>query len=133
MRQIAVFGALLLVTVLLLDGADRGSSASLADEGYQRAVVRVAQATAFKQRHQSKGIDCVACHGAEPDFAVVPTVEVCLGCHESYEAVAELTADVVPNPHHSHMGEGRCTDCHSEHLEPRLTCNQCHVFEMDVP
>ncbi|MBA4282430.1 cytochrome c3 family protein [Ralstonia sp.] len=59
--------------------------------------------------------------------------EVCLGCHESTRQLQSLTVEVVPNPHHSHMGEVKCTNCRSEHAEPRLSCNQCHVFEMRVP
>lgn len=132
MRLITLIAALSIAMFLIVQAFDFGRQ-GVADDGLEEAVARVAEATAFKQRHQSKGIDCAACHGPELDFAVLPTVDVCLSCHESYEAVAELTGDVVPNPHYSHMGEGTCTDCHSEHLEPRLSCNQCHVFEMDVP
>ncbi len=132
MRLTTLITAMLVVTLLIVQGFDLGRE-GVADDGFERAVVRVAEATAFKQRHQDKGIDCAGCHGSEPDFSVAPAAEVCLGCHESYEAVAELTVDVVPNPHHSHMGEVKCTDCHSEHAEPRLSCNQCHVFEMRVP
>lgn len=127
------YAALLIATLLFFDSAGRDFSAALGDEGYERAVARVTEATAVKQRHQSMGVNCAGCHGPEQDFSVVPPMDVCLKCHESYDAVAARTADVVPNPHHSHMDEVTCTDCHSEHQEPRVSCNQCHEFQMSVP
>ncbi len=86
----------------------------------------------FKQRHALLGIECAACHGA--DQAVrLPPMATCFQCHGSYADVAELTKSLIPNPHHSHMGEVPCGECHKEHAESRLSCNQCHVFEMSVP
>ena len=38
-------------------------------------------------------------------------------------------ADLVPNPHHSHLGQVNCEDCHKANLsKPVLMCNQCHNF-----
>jgi hypothetical protein len=87
----------------------------------------------LKQKHAPFGVRCADCHGADMSFAEVPPTAQCLACHESYEALAEQTAGLIPNPHHSHMGDVTCTSCHSEHFESRMSCNQCHVFEMEVP
>ena len=53
----------------------------------------------------------------------------CLKCHVSYEALAERTKNVSPNPHVSHQGAVNCEDCHKANLsKPVLMCNQCHNF-----
>ncbi len=132
MRWIAALAILIMTSFVI----SWGSTEDLQDSSeatLDALVLRSAAAEEFKQRHQTFGIECTACHGAELDFSVVPPMEQCLACHESYDAVAKLTADVVPNPHHSHMGEVPCSDCHSEHQEFQLSCNQCHIFEMDFP
>jgi hypothetical protein len=88
--------------------------------------------SSLKHRHAKFHVPCAACHGPDQSIAV-PTQEACFQCHGSYAEVAELTKKSVPNPHHSHMGEVSCDQCHSEHGDSRLSCNQCHVFEMKVP
>ena len=46
-----------------------------------------------------------------------------------YDKLAKQTADLVPNPHHSHLGQVNCEDCHKANLsKPVLICNQCHNF-----
>lgn len=86
----------------------------------------------FKQRHALFGIECAACHGTDQAVSL-PPMTTCFQCHGSYSDVAELTKNLIPDPHHSHMGEVPCGECHKEHAESRLFCNQCHVFEMNVP
>ena len=50
-------------------------------------------------------------------------------CHGDYDKLAKQTADLVPNPHHSHLGQVNCEDCHKANLsKPVLMCNQCHNF-----
>ncbi|WP_251231458.1 cytochrome c3 family protein [Adlercreutzia aquisgranensis] len=119
--------------------------------------------------HATNNTQCVDCHTDESTLATVHadgagkdpatklrktkmTSEDCLACHEhdSLEAIAERTADVVVtddqgkaiNPHA--LPEGRdheslaCTACHVSHVatdtltEARSTCIGCHhagVFE----
>lgn len=90
-------------------------------------------ASGLKQKHAAFGVGCAQCHSADLSFAETPPTAVCLACHGSHDAVAQRTASLTPNPHHSHMGEAACTTCHSEHSESQLSCNQCHIFEMRTP
>lgn len=86
----------------------------------------------MEQRHAEFGVQCSDCHGAAMSVPV-PTMEQCAACHGSYSDLAALTDDMIPNPHDSHMGEEACGQCHREHEESRLSCNDCHIFDMDVP
>jgi hypothetical protein len=55
--------------------------------------------------------------------------EWCLRCHEhgSVEQVAELTAELDPNPHVvGHHGELECNTCHNMHRASEDHCAQCH-------
>ena len=36
----------------------------------------------------------------------------CLQCHQSYDALAEKTKNLEPNPHKSHLGAVNCVECH---------------------
>lgn len=133
MRWILIL-PLLFILALFADGlAGPDAGAVSVANPLDVLLTHAAKSTEFQHRHQSFGVECASCHGAEPDFSTVPPMAQCLSCHGSYEDVAEMTVDQIPNPHHSHMGEVTCTDCHSEHQEPRLSCNQCHVFDMMVP
>ena len=58
--------------------------------------------------------------------------ERCLVCHQSYEALAERTKALNPNPHKTHLGNVRCTDCHAGHQQGKLMCNDCHKFNLTV-
>lgn len=92
----------------------------------------IAQSPEFKQRHGQSGIACTTCHGT--DFSAGVPVATCLTCHGSYEALAERSRRVVPNPHAPHhLGEVRCGQCHKEHRASVLFCNRCHIFDGDVP
>ena len=73
------------------------------------------------------------CSTCPPDgqFAA-PAKTPCLGCHESYEKIAERTAKMTPNPHASHRGEPNCSNCHSMHAKPRFECNDCHTFNIKM-
>ncbi len=127
MRVLAAFVTLSLIVYLAGMG---GSGSAPRDVGL--SMVTFASG-GLKQKHADFGVGCAGCHGADLSFAEPPTTAVCLLCHESHDAVARLTARLLPNPHHSHMGEAACTTCHMEHSESRLSCNQCHVFEMRTP
>ena len=57
------------------------------------------------------------------------TKNQCMKCHGDYEKLGAQTADLVPNPHKSHLGAVNCEDCHKATLsKPVLMCNQCHNF-----
>lgn len=55
----------------------------------------------------------------------------CMKCHGDYEKLGQQTADLVPNPHKSHLGQVNCEDCHKPNLaKPVLMCNECHQFKI---
>jgi fumarate reductase flavoprotein subunit len=81
-----------------------------------------------KGAHGRIGLTCANCHGDEATPSR-PAMSACLGCHVSYDALAAKTARLQPNPHKSHLGELRCTYCHSGHGTPKLYCNECHDFK----
>ncbi|HZK24103.1 MAG TPA: cytochrome c3 family protein [Oscillospiraceae bacterium] len=101
--------------------------------------------------HQQAGINCVNCHERteeitaqeiekynngdymDPLVSTQMPMEDCLQCHESYEALAERTADYTyegeqVNPHDSHLGEQECSSCHTMHQESSGInyCLSCH-------
>jgi hypothetical protein len=61
--------------------------------------------------------------------------EQCMSCHgDSYETVAELTADLGDwNPHDSlHGGYNSCVNCHEEDKVISYNyCSQCHAYAPD--
>jgi nitrate/TMAO reductase-like tetraheme cytochrome c subunit len=102
---------------------------------------------ALAQAHGAAEVDCLQCHEPtiqqQTDELVkfvrgdyeTPLQERefddawCLRCHEhgSVEQIAELTADLDPNPHVvSHIGQLECTTCHNSHRESEDYCGQCH-------
>ena len=57
----------------------------------------------------------------------------CLQCHQSYDALAEKTKNLEPNPHKSHLGAVNCVECHKADKpskQPELMCNSCHNFTL---
>ena len=61
------------------------------------------------------------------------TKNQCLKCHVSYEALAEQTKNVTPNPHVSHQGAVDCQECHQANKpfkDVKLMCNNCHNFTL---
>lgn len=57
------------------------------------------------------------------------TKQACKQCHGDYDKLAKMTANLDPNPHHSHLGDVNCTDCHKPDLaKPQIVCNDCHKF-----
>ena len=111
------------VAVLLLAIVFMGTSAG--DES-QAASARL------EQLHENRGTTCEQCHGEKPKGERVP-METCLGCHGSYQKLAESSKGKSPRPHDSHLGEIRCTLCHHVHKDSEMYCNKCHTFELKVP
>jgi hypothetical protein len=83
-------------------------------------------------RHNRHKVTCQPCHGTYSPEKRASKAQ-CLTCHESYEHVAALTANLEPNPHESHYGKIRCTLCHKAHEASELYCNKCHDFELQMP
>lgn len=82
-------------------------------------------------RHAQKGVACSACHGqANPKTNAVVRNETCFACHQNYDILAKRTAKIEPNPHFTHLGNVRCSDCHKGHRQSTLMCNDCHKFSI---
>ncbi len=91
-----------------------------------------AASASLEQRHSKQGISCKQCHGDKPKEEQV-SMETCLGCHGSYQKLAEASKAKTPNPHDSHIGEIRCSLCHHVHKDSEMYCNKCHQFNLDFP
>ncbi len=53
----------------------------------------------------------------------------CQACHGDYQKLGDMTKNLNPNPHRSHMGEVNCEECHKPNQsQPTLMCNSCHQF-----
>lgn len=101
--------------------------------------------------HSQVGIGCLSCHPRtigdelseqvayrtgnyrEPLREVKVRQEVCLRCHGDYALMGDRTADVVPNPHLSHLGQVDCRVCHKMHKETVNYCFDCHTQEEFEP
>lgn len=97
------------------------------------SVVGAASASALElvgdagKAHSAAKVECTSCHVDGLDKAAPD--KACMSCHGDYAAIAKATEKMIPNPHASHMGELRCTICHSAHKAPRVYCNECHTFD----
>lgn len=69
-------------------------------------------------------------HGAAwPTSNGFAVKDQCMKCHGDYSKLAQKTAHLEPNPHHSHLGAVNCTEYHKPNLsKPELMCNSCHKF-----
>lgn len=107
-------------TLLVLASLAFGCSISLGTYAADKPAAPAAQPKTLEQMHGPmwpKSIDGYVTKGQ------------CLKCHGPYDKLANQTADLVPNPHKSHLGEVNCEDCHKANLaKPVLMCNQCHNF-----
>lgn len=112
-----LFRHLMTATLLLCAlGAEAASSAVASETVTSTAVASAATRSDFARRHAAFGLKAPYENAA------------CLGCHGSYEALAEKTSTLEPNPHRNHMGHVQCESCHAMESEPRLMCNDCHSF-----
>ncbi len=79
----------------------------------------------FATVHKQAGVDCASCHGQDRQALI--SNGNCLNCHDSFEALGELTKDMHLNPHLSpHFLNLECTSCHQGHKELNNFCQQCH-------
>ncbi len=85
-----------------------------------------------KPHHKEAGISCEDCHGVKTPSKEA-TEEQCLSCHESRDAVAERTGGDDPNPHFGHDESISCGDCHKEHEDSVLYCDDCHQWGYSTP
>ena len=103
--------------------------ASLAITSAFSLSVYAADAPAAPAAAQPKTLEQV--HGAMWPKSVdgYVTKYQCMKCHGDYEKLGQMTSDLSPNPHKSHLGQVNCEDCHKPNLaKPVLMCNQCHNF-----
>ena len=108
-------------------------AALAASLGLAAVSAYAADAPVLAERHVQRGATCVQCHaGTAPQAGAKVKVDDCLKCHQSYDVLADRTAKVNPNPHKTHLGNVRCSDCHSGHAQPKVMCNNCHKFDLKV-
>lgn len=92
-----------------------------------------ADAPALADRHAKLGVKCEQCHAIKTPAAEAKVKnEACFACHQNYAELAKRTNKLDPNPHKTHLGNVRCSDCHSGHAQARLMCNDCHKFDLKV-
>ena len=91
----------------------------------------------LKDYHEEAELSCEDCHNdtVKNETQIKVTTDVCLECHGDMEAVAQLTADIDPNPHDSpHYGPYLdCALCHHEHSLSENYCINCHEWVSIVP
>jgi hypothetical protein len=76
-------------------------------------------------------ISCEKCHGTLEQVAA-NTTPLFPGGVETVLARAACETQVFPiNPHKSHYGEMKCTQCHKDG-ETTLYCNTCHAFQVEA-
>ncbi len=107
-----------------------GLMAAAIAAGLFSALSASAAAPAVTINGPHAALPCTTCHTG--DQMKAPAKETCLGCHGSYEKVAERTAKMNPNPHSNHRGAKDCNACHSMHAKPRFECNDCHNFAIKM-
>ncbi len=78
-------------------------------------------------RHVSRGVSCVQCHGQDMNNPQMPTKKTCTACHKKDDLIAKTKAIKPTNPHAApHNGD--CFLCHTQHEKPRDYCAACHHF-----
>ncbi len=96
------------------------------------ATAMSAPVPTLKGAHKAMNLPCETCHGSSK-ICEVPQEEACFKCHGSREAIKKLTANLKPNPHFGHDETVSCFECHKEHQESTLLCNDCHQFKFKTP
>jgi hypothetical protein len=91
-----------------------------------------AQVTNVMGKHSAKGLNCAVCHQENPPAKAVPSSK-CESCHGDNEAMSKVTVSDDPNPHYNHVGNVPCTECHKNHSDSVLMCNECHAFRLVTP
>lgn len=97
-------------------------------------VCFAAEGNFLADRHVNDyGMECGDCHAENPPAKDVGTAK-CFECHESYEALSEVTQALDPDPHTNHMifPDSDCSECHKGHKNPALMCDSCHMLDLDI-
>lgn len=106
------------------------------------SVAACATSKKYEGTHEGLGVSCEDCHtdASKPEETKkLDMLKACVDCHgvlPSDSKVAVKDVYGVPhevNPHYAHVGQVRCTLCHSAHSESALYCNTCHEFDVTVP
>jgi hypothetical protein len=80
-------------------------------------------------KHKVAGISCEGCHKENPPKEQVPT-PVSNECHGNQKKIVEISRNVAPNPHDSHLGNLKCELCHHAHKPSEAYCNTCHELNL---
>lgn len=94
----------------------------------------------LKSPHQQAGLECSDCHKNTPPKRKA-SQKACRSCHSDMkDAAASILSEgadrkVEMNIHDTHVGDLRCTVCHSAHRESKLYCNDAchHKFDLKTP
>lgn len=88
-------------------------------------------------RHQARGTDCQACHGAAQITGNAAVIgKNCQLCHGDYQKAVDRTKAKYPeiNPHDQHDGDLSCIVCHKGHQKGVNYSEECHgTFVFEVP
>ncbi len=89
--------------------------------------------------HVENELTCMDCHGVDKPTAP-PEQASCENCHgdmtdaPQIEFLNIMTQHKVKEYiHDSHQAPVPCMDCHKVHAPSKLYCDECHVFEINVP
>jgi hypothetical protein len=107
-------------------------SISLFNSFYSTFSFLEAAPSFLADKHKIAGVSCEDCHKENPPKEQVPT-PVCNRCHGNQEKIAEMSRNIVPNPHDSHLGNLKCELCHHAHRPSENYCSTCHEFDYKVP
>ena len=77
---------------------------------------------------------CLKCHDSYAKMASTMTKHFPPSVKTEIEKASAMTQVYPVNPHKTHYGDMKCTECHKIHGESRLYCNTCHSFKgIQVP
>ena len=101
---------------------------------HQEGAIRLRTKLPLFHIHRLLGVGCSDCHPSQHPLRPLTTA-ACLTCHTSYQAVAQRTSNLDPDPHNSpHYGMTQdCDLCHHQHSPSENFCAQCHEWALCVP
>ncbi len=89
--------------------------------------------------HTENELACADCHGID-EPTVAPEQAACESCHGDMTDAEEVEVYNIQQRHKlkvpmhdSHQAPVPCQSCHSIHSESKLFCNDCHMFDVEVP
>lgn len=78
--------------------------------------------------HQSRNMNCEACHGKGAPGAGNVSEESCIGCHSETPKgkPVNIEGKEMPNIHKGHFDTYECLQCHQGHKPSKMACAECH-------